>query len=189
MRPLGSMLIVALGLLAAGCTAQMGMPQASLSTIEKVRSPDIAVMRVGNFVPVPALAGAKDKSMSLRADSLTSPVDDSFAKYLGRTIEVNLKAAGKYDANSPLVLDGILTESDVRTPFGTSSGELGAKFTLVKSGSTVFEKHIEVTDQWESSVIAAIAVPDSINHYTALFDKLTAELFTDKDFVTALKTK
>lgn len=189
MKPLGFSIVVAAGLSVGGCTAPMGMPQPALSTIEKIRTADIPSMRVGNFVPAPAISGSKDRSVSFRAHSMTSPVDGSFAKYLGKTIELNLKASGKFDANSPLVLDGVLTENDVSTPIETSSGVLGAKFKLTKSGSTIFEKQLEIREQWQSSFIAAYAVPDSMNHYTSLYDKLTLKLFADSDFLAAFKTK
>lgn len=190
MKPFRYALIIAVGILACGCGGlKMGMPQASMATFEKVRTPDFPAMRVGNFVPAPAVSGKKDKNMGFRLESIDAPVDNSFAKYLGRTIELNLQAAGKYDASAPFVLEGVMTENNAETPIGEASAILGAKFTLTKSGSAVFEKHLVVNEQWHAGFMGAVAIPESINHYTSLYDKLTLQLFMDPDFVAAAKTK
>ena len=187
LRPLAALLL-ALGV--CGCASQpMGMPQASMTTVEKLRASDIAPLHVGTFVPGPAVAGSKDKSMGIRALTLSSPIEGSFAKYLGKTIEVNLKAAGKFDANAPLILQGVLTDNDDSAGIDVGTAKLGAKFTLVKNGGTLFEKQLNVDDKWEGAFIGAVAIPDAANHYSALYDSLTLKLVTDADFLAAAKAK
>jgi len=187
LRPLAALLL-ALGV--CGCVGQpMGMPQASTATVEKLRAADIAPLRIGSFVPAPAVAGSKDKSMGIRALTLTSPVEGSFAKYLGKTLEVNLQAAGKFDANAPLSLQGVLTDNDDSAGIDIGTAKLGAKFTLVKDGATLFEKQLNVDDKWDGAFIGAVAIPDAANHYSALYDSLTLKLLTDSDFLAAAKAK
>jgi hypothetical protein len=92
---------------------------------------------------------------------------------------------GKLDPNSDLVVEGLLTASDVDSSVGTA--KLGAKFSLKRAGKPVFEKTLSVDAKWESTFIGAVAIPDAMNNYYALYDKLTLSLLTDADFKAAAK--
>lgn len=186
-RPLFALL---LALSVSACVNQpMGMPQASMATVDKIRTSVIAPVNVGSFVPAASLTGSKDKSVGIRALTLTSPIDGSFAKYFGKTLEVNLQAAGKFDTKAPLTLQGVLTDSDVSAGMDTGTAKLGAKISLVQNGTTLFEKQLTVDDKWPGAFIGAIAIPEAANHYTALYDSLVQKLFSDSDFLTAAKAK
>ncbi len=188
MRTLRRILIVALtGLTLCACAQQMGSPQPSLQTLEAVRSSDIPAMRVGNFALAPGLPASLDKSVGSRSVSLQSPEGGSLSKYLAKTLETDLRTGGKLDPNADMVLEGLLTASDLNTGISTGDGKLGAKFSLMKGGKSIFEKDISVNAKWDSSFIGAVAIPEAINQYTALYDKLAAALFTDSDFKTAAK--
>jgi hypothetical protein len=163
----------------------MGSPQPSLQTLEALRASDLPAMRVGSFALAPGLPAELDKSAGVRAASLTSPEDGSFAKYLGKTLETDLRMTGKLDPNSDLVVEGLLTANDVDSSVGTA--KLGAKFSLLRAGKPVFEKTLSADAKWESTFIGAVAIPDAINNYTALYDKLALSLLTDADFKAAAK--
>lgn len=185
MNNIRKILIVALtGFTLSACAQQMGSPQPSMSTLEAVRSGDIPAMRVGTFAPAP---GVDDKSIGSRAVSLDPP-GGSFAKYLGSALENDLRMGGKLDPKADLVLEGLLTASDLNTGMDTGTGNLGAKFSLKRDGKSIFEKNLLVQSQWDSSFLGAVAIPEAINQYTALYDKLATALFTDSDFKAALKT-
>jgi hypothetical protein len=181
--------VLALAALAlVGCTMPMGAPQASMTAVEKLRGANVSPMKVGTFAPSPALARGDDSSTTIRA-SVLSPPDKSFAKYLGRTIEEDLKAAGRLDVNADLVVEGLLTETHVDSTMGTATAKLGAQFSLKRAGQTVFDKHLVVDSKWDSSFIGAVAIPDAANHYTMLYDELAKSLFSDPDFLAAAKAK
>jgi len=187
MKSIANFLIVALaGLAVSGCVSvKMGSPQPSLQTLEALRASDYPAMRVGAFAPAPGLPASLDRSAGIRAVSLSSPEDGSFAKYLGKTLETDLRMTGKLDPNSDLVVDGLLTASEVDSSVGTA--KLGAKFSLTRDGKPVFEKTLWVDAKWESTFVGAVAIPDAINNYTALYDKLALSLLTDADFKVAAK--
>ena len=182
-------LIVALpALLAAGCVSQqMAPPQPTLQAIQLLRSANYPAMRVGDFAPAPTLSPSANKSMAIRGLTLSSPYDNSFAKYLGATLEADLRGAGKLDPNSDLVVEGLLTQSYDDAGIGTGAAMLGSKFTLLRAGKLVFEKELNVDAHWDSNFVGAVAIPDAANNYTSLYDKLVLKLFSDNDFRTAIE--
>jgi hypothetical protein len=189
-KAIQTLLLALLGVVVSGCVTQpMGTPQASMAVVQKLRAADLPAMKVGNFVPAPKLRAGADSSAEIRALTLVSPIDKSFAKYLGKTIEENLKAAGKLDPNTGLVVEALLTETDVDSTIGTGTAKLGAQFTLRRDGQSVFTKHLLVDDRWDSVFLGAVAIPDAANHYTMLYDRLAEALFTDADFLAAAKPK
>lgn len=179
--------LVALGVLATGCAMPIGTPTASMPVIEKLRGDAVQPMQVGTFAPDKSLPKGTDGSISLRAMSISSPVNGSWSAYLGETVKVNVKAAGKLDEKSSLVLSGTLTDSEVGTGLPKGHAKLGAQFTLTKDGKAVFDRHVVVEDSWESSFIGAEAIPDASNHYVGLYTTLAAKLFDDPDFKAAVK--
>jgi hypothetical protein len=173
-------------LTAAGCSQTMGPSTPSTATVLALRSADFPAMRVGSFAPAPGMSPRMDKAVTSRSVTLGSPTG-SLSGYLGSVVEADLRAAGKLDPQSPLVLSGLLTESDLDTGMGTGDGTLGAKFTLTKSGTTVYEKTLQAKAEWESSFIGAVAIPAAINGYTALYGKLVDQLVADPDLKAAAR--
>lgn len=180
------LIVAAIGFTLCDCTTQMGSPQPSMSTLQAVRSGDIPAMRVGTFVLAPGLHASMDKSIVSRSVSLEPP-GGSFAKYLGNALENDLRMGGKLDPKADLVLEGLLTASDLDTGISTGTGKLGAKFSLKRAGKSIFEKDLSVRAQWDSSFIGVEAIPEAINQYTTLYDKLATALFTDSDFKAAVE--
>jgi len=188
MRNIRQVLIVALAAFTlTACAQKMGSPQPSMSTLEAVRATDIPAMRVGTFALAPGLPASMDRSIGSRSVSLEPP-EGSLAKYLATTLETDLRLGGKLDPNADLVLEGLLTASDLDTGMSTGNGKLGAKFSLKRGGKSIFEKDLLVTAQWDSSFLGAVAIPEAINQYTTLYDKLAAALFADGDFKIAVKS-
>jgi hypothetical protein len=174
----------AVAVIAAGCAMPIGKPAPSLDVLEAMRAAPVPALQVGRFAPDPSLKSG-DSSFAIRAAKVTSPVNGSWASYLGETVKVNLAAAGKLDASAPLTLEGLLTESDVSSGLPDGKAVLGARFSLTKGGKVVFDRHLKVEDSWQSSFIGAEAIPDATNHYVQLFGSLTRTLFADPDFKAA----
>jgi hypothetical protein len=65
-------------------------------------------------------------------------------------------------------------------------GDIAAVFSVTKSGKKIFEKEITAHEEWESSFVGAIAIPNAMNAYPTLVNTLIANLFNDKDFVKAI---
>ncbi len=169
----------------AACSTQIGAPQASMSAIETIRGQTIPAINVGEFVPGPNLSPSDDKSVTIRAINNFKAPGGSFAGALRDTLTADLRAAGRFDSASPYVLQGTLNSRNVDSSIGTGTASLDAKFTLLKGGKPVFDKDLAVSTKWNSSFIGAVAIPDAINNFTGLYEKLSLKLFSDPDLKAA----
>ncbi|QUD86425.1 hypothetical protein [Phenylobacterium montanum] len=180
-------LLLTAALCASGCAmTPLPPPTASLDNVQALRSAGLAPMRTGTFVAGPGRPTEMDHSIAVRAGVQPAP-GGSFAKYLGDTLQAELKGAGRLDPNATLVVSGVVTDTHVDSAMPTAHAALAAKFTLVRDGRPVFEKTLRVEDHWDSDFMGAVAIPDAFNHYTGLFPKLIGALLADADFRAAAK--
>lgn len=179
-------ILVLLGAGLIGCASvTMPPPAASASTVEAVRTANLAPSAVGTFSLAAGLSPGMDKYVGLRGSTL-SGTNGSFSQQLKETLIAELKGAGLYDEKSQIMIEGQLKDSQLDAAIGTGTAKLAANFTVDKVGKRVFEKTLTVDSQWDSSFVGAIALPEAINQYTSLYKALVAKLFNDKDFRTAL---
>lgn len=182
-RPLFTALICSL---AAACATPMAEQQPSLTNIQLLRTGDLPSFALGAFELGPGLPARMDRSISIRADSVTAPGDGSFAHYLRQTLETELRGAGKLDPAANTIISGQLTQSHVST--GTPArGTLGAHFRVERNGQMLYDRELAVSDQWESNFIGAIAIPMAMDRYTALYQRLVTELLSDDAFRAAVR--
>lgn len=177
---------VALGPL-GGCATKLPSPTLTFDNVQGLRAAGIPPLALGEFTRGPELSEARDRSIGIRADSLQPPQGGAFSGYLRDTFAAELAGAGLLDRNSPRVISAQLTRSDVSTSGSQSRGELGARFFLRNGEATVFEKEIIIEDEWPSSFLGVEAIPDAMNHYTALYPKLLGALVADPEFRAALR--
>lgn len=183
MRNLLLPVLAGLTLVTTGCAQlQLSPPKASIDNVQKVRSAGMAPVAVGTFTLDPKQDPAMDKAISMRgANTAKSPVGGSFAQYLKGTLAAELQAAGLLDPASNLVISGFLTESSVETT-GTGTGTLGARFVVTRNGAVAYEQELKVSSTWQSSFMAAVAVPAAAGEYELLYRKLVAALLDDPAF-------
>lgn len=185
MTQLTKLLIVpVLAALFLGGCAQIPLtpPSAKAEIVEKARASRLAPINVGSFKPDPKLGAENDRGINVRSNTLSSPVEGSFAQYLRETLIVDLKASGLYDANSPATLSGFLTESLLDVGIETGQSNLGARFVLSNGGKILYDKELKASASWSSSFVGAIAIPQGINQYADLYHKLVGMLFDDPDY-------
>jgi hypothetical protein len=185
LRPLVSLLLVAVVTLASGCAITLPPPTASADTVRALRDADIQPMRVGAFT-VDA-ANTQGSSVSLRGNSV-APAQGNFADHLAQAARAELAAAGKLDEKSARVLSGVLVRNDVDAS-GVSVGTANhvARFRLDVEGKRVYEKEQRVDGLWDSSFMGAVAIPAAVNGFSAGFQKLLQKLFTDPEFLKAAR--
>lgn len=166
-----------------GCVSvQLPQPSASISNLEKLRSSNIAPIKVGEFSLASGKPAEMDTSVGgLRGSSL-KPANSTFSQQLKDTLVVELKGAGYYDDASELIIEGELTDSKVDAAIKLGTARLAAHFTVDKNNTRLFDKELSVEATWESSFVGAIALPKAINQYTALYKVLIGKLFDDEDF-------
>lgn len=183
---IGAAMIVSTQL--TGCAQlALGTPAPTMETTVKLRNPGLGQVAVGSFTLDPSKPASLDQGAGLRgANTLKSPYEGSFAKYLGETLKVELQSAGLLNAASGTVISGTLTRSDVDPAMGTGTGALGARFVVTRDGAVKFDRELQVTDSWESSFMGAVAIPKAAAQYEGLYRKLVAKLVDDAAFRTAI---
>lgn len=171
----------------AGCASvKMPEPTANAATVQAVRAAHPAPAAAGSFVLAPGKPAEMDKSLSgLRGSSMTA-AGGSFAQQLKDELVAAMKAAGVYDERSSIVIAGQLTDSRVDAAVSTGTGRLAARFSVDRAGQRVFDKEIAVEASWPSSFAGAIALPEAINQYGAMYKTLVVRLFEDAQFRAAL---
>jgi hypothetical protein len=87
------------------------------------------------------------------------------------------------------VVTGRLTVNSVGSAVGAKAGKgaLGAEFTLARCGKEAFRKQLDVSQNWDSSIIGAVAIPTAEAGYSGLYTALIEKLLTDPDFITAVQ--
>lgn len=161
----------------------------AMQNLETLRASNMPAANVGKFALAPGKPPSIDQSVTARDAIVVSPHNNSFALFLREALVTELRAAGKFDPNSAIVISGLLTENAVEAPMGTGKGALGAKFSVTREGSLVYEKELNERAEWPSAFIGVDAVPTAINEYTSLYKKLLFRLFGDNDFKKATSAK
>lgn len=173
-------------LLQVGCAQiPLSNPTPSFENIEKANASRTAPVAVGLFKLDPSASAGMDKGLSVRSNTIMSPIEGSFAQYLRQTLITDLQASGLYDAAAQTTLSGFLRESTLDVPTDTGSASLSARFVLVRAGKTIYEKELKASATWPSSFIGIEAIPAGINQYTNLHHKLVGKLLDDPDYRSA----
>lgn len=173
--------------LASACATQMAPQPPSFDSIQQLNGPDTPSMALGVFRLAPGLPAGLDKSITIRMSSLQAPGGGTFSGYLRQTLEAQLTGAGKLNPGADVVISADLTRSEVKTDPPTGSAAVAAHFSVTRSGQTVFDRELAASDQWPSSFFGAQAIPEGMNHYSALYPKLVATLLGDAAFRQAVK--
>ncbi len=183
MKFIQTSMITAAALLATGC-ANINVPApqptaANVSIAKQLAGP----VKVGAFSLAAGLSPSMDKSISIRgSNTLNAPSGQSFSSYLRDVLVTELRAANKLDDASAITITGQLTQSELEAGMSVGTGTVSAKFQVTRTGSICLDKVLTATAKWESSFVAAVAVPLAFNQYTALYPELAGKLLKDPDF-------
>ena len=179
------LLLLAITLLAAGCTLVAPSYTPDYSSLDTLKRQHLSKLAVGPFEPKDPGAGVN--SIGLRGSALKSP-SGSFAQYLEDAVIADLRDINLLDNNATLKLTGLLLTNDIDiSGFSIGSGLISAEFTLTRDGATVFSKQIDARTRFESSFAGAIAIPKAQIEYPVLVRALLNELYSDRDFIRALQ--
>jgi hypothetical protein len=183
-------LITAAALSAVGCAnISVPAPQPTMPNVNAAKQlPDS--VKVGSFKLAAGLSPSIDQSISVRgSNTLNAPAGQNFSSYLRDVLVTELRAANKLDDASPISITGELTRSELEAGMSTGTATLSARFLVSRADGVCLDKELTATGQWESSFMAAVAVPAAFNHYTALYPELAGKLLKDADFLQRCKSK
>ena len=179
-------IVLLLAVLGSGCTAMAPNYSASIENVQKLKDAGNFTAKLGAFTSKED--PANPKIISIRASSMVSPYKESYAEYLAEAIKSELTVAGKLSPNADIEISGVLLKNDLNTSsFSVAFGDIQARFVIKRGGQVKYDRVKSAHKEWESSFAGAVAIPRARQEYPHLVQALLAELYTDKDFVQAVK--
>lgn len=127
-------------------------------------------------------------SVSVRGRSIGSPYNDTYAAYIAKALEDQLKKANLLNKNADTVISGELLTDNVDGS-GTSTGEsdISARFVVTKKGNVLYNKIHTRHHEWESSFVGYTAAQNTLQNYPVAVQKLIKTLVNDPDFRKSLQ--
>jgi hypothetical protein len=184
MKRLGTLLSVVAIAILSGCAAKAPNYNPNPESAQKLQAARVQPAAVGEFT---ADANVSNTSIGLRASTMV-PEQGTYTKYLADAIRNELDLVKLYSATSTTVISGVLMKNEMNTGVAmTGEGAIEARFVVKRDGVVRFDKLKKAAIQWDTNYFGAIAIPRARNEYTRLVQTLVAELFSDADFVAALK--
>jgi hypothetical protein len=165
----------------SGCTVTAPGYSPSVKSVQSIKNSGSAPVAVNKATA----AKADLNKVSLRGNPLKSPYGD-YSNYIEQALKKELGDAGLLDEKSAIAIGTVLTKNNIDTSMSKGTGDIAAIFSVTKSGKKLFEKEISAHQEWESSFVGAVAIPNAMNAYPTLVNNLVTNLFNDKDFLKAI---
>jgi hypothetical protein len=159
--------------------APLDTPQASGEVTQILRQASLRAVSLG------AAAVAK-RAETVNAETLETErplLAEGEVAHLHDTLRAQLQGAALYDTQSPWVLSGAVLHTDL----GKTHGTVAARFTLQRpDGAMAYERDLRASATWAPALGTAGARWVAKEH-NAVYQKLTAMLFSDPAFQQALR--
>lgn len=168
-----SFLAVTFAAALSGCAYNVAPYGASVTNVESIKSLGIKPVSVAKF----ASARPGQSSITCRAAGPVS-VSPSFESYIEKALIDELKLAGVFDANSPLVIKGSLEEIDF------SSGITDGKwlFSLTVSNARNESFTTKSIFGFSGSFVADKACQETAQAFAPAVQKLVLDIVRDPQF-------
>ena len=181
-------LIFAFGLIfiISGCSVKGIEFTPNFNSINDLKDTNLKSVNVkkNNFVGI-----GTENSVSLGRGSnvMTSPYGGSFQEYLEISLKEELLQASLYSENSNIIITPKLLKNTLDTGMSVGMAELSANFIIEIENKEVFSKTYTIQQEWESSFVAATAVPRTLDNYPIAIQKLIDTFLLDMDVQKILK--
>jgi hypothetical protein len=173
-------------LFATGCAGPAPNYAPSIDNVEALKKSGITAPNVGTITVSADLPGGK--SLSLRANTMVSPVGANFGDYIATALRQELDLAKLLNAQSGLEISGALLRNNIDAGgISTNEGQIEARFVVKRGGQIRFDKVKRIEHKWESSFAGAVAIPLAANNYPVMVQKLISSLVADPEFVQSLR--
>ena len=170
----------------AGCTTLVAPPYApDYSMIDQLKRERLRPVAVDESTPTDPEASVN--RITLRGAPFRPP-SGTFADYLTSAIRSDLADLGILDPRSDRKIHAQLLRNELDVSgIVTGEGRIAILLTITKAGARVFEREYQADTSFESSFMAAIAVPKGQSEYPRLVRALLARVYTDPAFLAALR--
>lgn len=177
-----SLLLIPMLALLQGCGMTMTRYEPSFENVQKLKqTPPLHAI---SNPQVTAESG--EGSLVVRANPVRSP-SGSIPAHIQDAITEELRKAGLLDPQAQRQLKVLVVKNELSAGMGTGDGKLAARFTLLNGNDVVYDATKNVSSQWSSSFFGFIAIPNAVNAYNPMVRDLLKELYSDPQFIQALK--
>ena len=169
--------------LLSGCgTNYIPKYEVNADNIDELRKHPNIEASVGSFSSNPP---ELSKPLTIRAiNKFASPYENSFAKYIEEALKLELNLADKYNPEATVKVSGVLIKQNLDSNSGT--GQMEVTFNVVRKGKLVYEITVIGTHSFETSILGAIAIPNTAKAYPPLVSNVLNKLFKDKQFIQSI---
>ncbi len=155
------------------------------ASIDALKRQHISKVNIGTVTP--KRLSEKVNNISLRGNPLLSS-SRSYAQYLEDALRRDMADANLLDSKSIIKISTMLLKNDIDiSDSNTGYGSIEARFTTFRNGYIEFDKIISAETQFESSSSSDVAISNGQNEYPILVRALLNKLYSDKEFIDALK--
>lgn len=178
---------IAVSAFLVGCAGPAPNYPPSIDNVETLKKIQGApAVKTGTIAVTAGMPGAA--SMSLRANTMTSPVGKNYGDYIAAALRQELELAKLYNPQSGVEISGTLLKNNIDAGgISTNAGQIEARFVVTANGQVRFDKVKRTERKWDSSFAGAVAIPLAANNYPLMVQSLIAALVTDPDFVKAIR--
>lgn len=178
------LLVPLFALLLQGCGVTMTRYEPSFENVQQLKQTP-PLQSISN---AQVKADAGQGSLTVRANPISSP-SGSITQHIQDAITEELGRAGLLNPQAQRRLDVLVVKNELTAGMGTGTGtgQLAARFTLLKGNEVVYDATKDVSRQWDSSFFGAIAIPNAANAYNPMVRDLLKTLYSDPQFIQALK--
>lgn len=170
-----------------GCTLVAPKYVSAPTSVNQLRDSASTGLKIGEFGADPRVREGVS-SISIRGHSMVSPYANSYVEYLKEALRQDLEAARLLDPNSTIEISGMLLHNDVNIAgFSKGKASVEARFVVKRGGQVSYDKVKIINDEWASSFVGAVAIPKAQENYPLVVQKLLTSLYSDPDFIAALK--
>lgn len=124
-----------------------------------------------------------DKAIGLRALTGHSPYDESFTKYIQKSLEKEFALAKKLSKNSEIEIGGILKQNVVTTAGGAL---IRVEFFVEKDNKKIYSREIKTHERWHTAFIGTVAIRNALENYKFAVADVLEQLVNDKNFIEAI---
>lgn len=173
-------------ILLSGCAQVAPHYAPSIENVQMLRDSGAGAARVGKF-EADSRTGNND-SISLRGSPMSSPVGGKFTAYIEEAIRTELSAARLLDDKAAVEISGLVIKNDVDVAgINEGSAEIEARVVVKRASEVRFDKVKHAKINFESSFAGAVAIPRGVQSYPEVVQKFLSILYSDRDFISALK--
>jgi hypothetical protein len=178
---------IAVSAFLVGCAGPAPNYAPSIDNVETLKKIEGAPsVKTGTIAVTAGMPGAA--ALSLRANTMTSPVGKNYGDYIAAALRQELELAKLYNPQSGVEISGTLIKNNIDAGgLSTNAGQIEARFVVKANGQVRFDKVKRIERKWESAFAGAVAIPLAANNYAPMVQSLIASLVTDPDFVKAIR--